>query len=215
MKSMISALVVAAVCSVASAAFRPSILAQFESSYNQSEAMSEFKFMSKMMYNVYNGFARGLYREQSRTVINENCLGDWVTKNLTYLEKVWEKIEDLELLEIPYEDAMEAAKDVVNLIYRNRDACDVDHVVRDLVDFCPNDDCLDSIDAFRNIKNNLMVLIAKVEPVLDYLFFSESIETASDEETMRMADTFGDAYGSVISYVIGFDKKYLAPKMLY
>ena len=148
-------------------------------------------------------------------MINENCLGDWVTKNLTYLEKVWEKIEDLELLEIPYEDAMEAAKDVVNLIYRNRDACDVDHVVRDLVDFCPNDDCLDHIDVFRNIKNNLMVLIAKVEPVLDYLFFSESIETASDEETMRMADTFGDAYGSVISYLIGFDKKYLAPKMLY
>ena len=215
MKSITSlALTIATLCS-AVAATRPSILAQFESSYNQTEVTSEFKFMSKLMYATYNGFARGLYREHSRTVINENCLGDWVTKNLTYLEKVWEKINDLELLEIPYEDAIEAAKDVVNLIYRNRDACDVDHVVKDLVNFCPDDSCFDSIDVVKNVKANLLVLIAKVEPVFDYLFNSDSLDAASDEEVIRMGDTFGDAYGTVISYVLGFDKRYLAPKMLY
>ena len=212
----ILALTIATLCSAASAAAtRPSILAQFESSYNQTEVMSEFKFMSKMMYSTYNGFARGLYREHSRNVINENCLGEWVTKNLTYLEKVWEKVNDFELLEIPYEDAIEAAKDVVNLIYRNRDACDVDHVVKDLVNFCPDDSCLDNIDVVKNIKSNLLVLIAKVEPVFDYLFNSESLDAASDDEIIRMADTFGDAYGTVISYVLGFNKRYLAPKMLY
>ena len=87
--------------------------------------MSDFKFYSKLIYSTYNGFVRGLYREHQRNVINENCLGEWATKNLTYLEKVMEKINDLEILDIPYEDAIEAAKDAVNLIYRNRDACDV------------------------------------------------------------------------------------------
>ena len=215
MKSIASLALTIATLTTAVAATRPSILAQFESSYNQTEIMSEFKFMSKLIYSTYNGFVRGLYREHQRNVINENCLGEWATKNLTYLEKVWEKVNDFEILDIPYEDAIEAAKDAVNLIYRNRDACDVQHIVKDLVNFCPDEDCLDNIEVVKNVKANLLVLIAKVEPVFDYFFNPESLDAASDEEVIRMGDTFGDAYGTVISYVLGFDKRYLAPKMLY
>ncbi len=214
MKSIATLALTIATLTTAVAATRPSILAQFESSYNSTEIMSEFKFMSKLIYSTYNGFVRGLYREHQRNVINENCLGEWATKNLTYLEKVWEKVNDFEILDIPYEDAIEAAKDAVNLIYKNRDACDVQHVVKDLVNFCPDDDCLDDIDVLKNVKANLLVLIAKIEPVFDYLF-NDSVDTASDDEIIRMGDTFGDAYGTVISYVLGFDKRYLAPKMLY
>ena len=176
MKSIATiALTVATLFSAVSAT-RPSILAQFESTYNQTEAMSEFRYMSKMIYAGYNGFARGLYREHSRNVISENCLGEWVTKNLTYLEKVWEQVYNFELLEIPYEDAIEAAKDVVNLIYRNRDACDVDHVVKDIVNFCSDDSCLDDIDVVKNVKTNILVLIAKIEPIFDYLFSPDSLD---------------------------------------
>ena len=87
--------------------------------------------------------------------------------------------------------------------------------MKDLVNFCPDEDCLDNIEVVKNVKANLLVLIAKVEPVFDYFFNPESLDAASDEEVIRMGDTFGDAYGTVISYVLGFDKRYLAPKMLY
>ena len=107
---------------------------------------------------------------------------------------------------------MEAAKDMVNLIYRNRDACDVDHIVQDLTEFCPNDSCFEDIDVVANLKANLLVLIAKVEPVLDFLFSPNyEFDDTSDEEVLKMADTMGDAYGSLISYIIGFDKRYLKP----
>ena len=181
MKSITTLALTIATLATAVSATRPSILAQFESTYNQTEVMSEFKFMSKLIYSTYNGFVRGLYREHQRNVINENCLGEWATKNLTYLEKVWEKINDFEILDIPYEDAIEAATDAVNLIYRNRDVCDVQHVVNDLVNFCPDEDCLDDIDVVKNVKSNLLILIAKIEPVFDYLFRdSEDYKNSSD-----------------------------------
>ena len=125
----------------------PSILAQFQSTTNSSvfnettmnNAMNDFRFFSKLTYTTYNGVIRGLYREHAHTVVSENCLGEWVTQNLTYLEMVWQRIYDFEVLSIPYEDAIEAAKDVVNLIYRNRDACEIDRVVGDLEAFCGDD----------------------------------------------------------------------------
>ncbi len=95
MKSTI-ALVLAATLSLASASFlKPALfVSQGSNYYNSTEAISEFRFMSKMIYSTYNGFARGLYREQAREVISSQCLGDWVSKNLTYLDKVWNKVYD-------------------------------------------------------------------------------------------------------------------------
>ena len=84
----------ATVVSVSNASLlRPAFLTQ-SNYYNSTEVMSEFKFMSKMIYATYNGFARGLYREQAREVISSQCLGDWVSQNLTYLDKVWNQIYD-------------------------------------------------------------------------------------------------------------------------
>ncbi len=215
MKSTLALLAAALSVATASSLFhKPAFLQQSNNYYNATEVMSEFKFMSKMIYATYNGFARGLYREQSREVISSQCLGDWVSQNLTYLDKVWNQIYDFKLLDIPYEDAMEAAKDMVNLIYRNRDACDVDHIVNDLTEFCPEDSCLEDIDVVANIKANLLVLIAKVEPVLDFLFSPNyEFDDTTDEDVLKMADTMGDAYGSLISYILGFDKRYLNHKL--
>ena len=87
--------------------------------------------------------------------------------------------------------------------------------MKDLVNFCPDEDCLDEIDVVKNVKSNLLVLIAKIEPVFDYLFTDPVDDNSSDDDIIKMGDTFGDAYGTVISYVLGFDKRYLAPKLLY
>ena len=133
---------------------------------------------------------------------------DWVTKNLTYLERVWEKVWNLELLSIQYEDALEAAKDVVNLIYRNRDFCMIDKLVDDLNSICDYENCIDDVDFVTNFKNNFFAIAAKVEPVISYFLSPDSIDSASDEEILKMGDVFGDAYGSIISYVLGFNKRF-------
>ncbi len=102
--------------------------------FNQSfeEVMDEINFFTKSLYAGYNGFIRGFYREHAHNVVDNRCLGEWVTQNMTYLGSVWVKIWNAEFLSIPYDDAIEAAKDVVNLLYRNRDFCAVDQLVYDV-----------------------------------------------------------------------------------
>ena len=216
MKSVTLALTLAAtiLSSSVEAKRSPSILANFESAAfnqtNMNNAMSEFRFFSKLTYTTYNGVIRGLYREHAHTVVSENCLGEWVTRNLTYLEMVWQKIYDFEVLSIPYEDALEAAKDVVNLIYRNRDACEIDRVIADFESFCGEDQCLEDLNVIENIKTHLFAIAGKIEPVLEYLL--SNMDSNSDDDVLKMADTFGEAYGSVVSYILGFDKRFILPK---
>ena len=65
MKSTLALIATALSVSTASSLFhKPAFLQQSNNYYNVTEVMSEFKFMSKMIYATYNGFARGLYREQ-------------------------------------------------------------------------------------------------------------------------------------------------------
>lgn len=85
--------------------------------------MSDFDFFTSIMYSTYNGMVRGLYREHQHTLVNEKCLGSWVSNDLNNLEKVWNRVADMDFLNIPYEDAIEAAKDLVDLIYKNREYC--------------------------------------------------------------------------------------------
>ena len=198
--------------SVVSAGQTPSLLAKLQQDYPSEETwedvMSEFKFFSKTLYTTYNGFIRGFYREHDRVVVPEECLGEWVTKNLTYLERVWEKVWNFEILNIPYDDAIEAAKDVVNLIYRNRDFCAVDKLVTDISSICDYEECLDDIDVINNIKTNLFAIVAKLEPVLEYFLSPDLMESEDDEDIEKMADTFGEAYGAVMSYILGFNKRF-------
>ena len=188
------------------------LLVRFDEHYGEptfEDAMDEFKFFMKSMYAGYNGFIRGFYHEHARTIVPETCMGEWVTQNLTYLEAVYEKMYNFEILDIPYDDAIEAAKDVVNLIYRNRDFCGVDKLVLDIKGICDYDGCFDDIDVAANFKANMFAIMAKIEPVIEYLMSPEMLEPEeTDEEILQMCDTFGEAYGSLISFLIGFDKRY-------
>ncbi len=97
---------------------------------------------------------------------------------------------------------------MVNLIYRNRDYCMIDKLVEDLNSICDYEDCIDDIDFATNVKTNFFAIAAKVEPVINYLFSPDSMDTETDEDILKMADVFGEAYGSLISYVLGFENRF-------
>ena len=70
------------------------------------------------------------------------------------------------------------------------------------------------MDVIQNIKEHLFAIAGKLEPVLEF-FMSNNMDSQSDDDVLKMADTFGEAYGSIISFVIGFDKRFNAPKALF
>ncbi len=118
-------------------------------------------------------------------------------------------VVDLEILDIPYEDALEAAKDIVNLIYKNREYCQVDKVVTDLTNLCNEDECFEDLDIWENIKNNVFPIFSKVEAVIEYLFKADSL---SDADILEMVDQIGESYGTIMAIIIGFDKRFTTVK---
>ena len=62
-------------------------------------------------------------------MISTDCLGTWVVQDLVKLRQVFTQIANMEVLKITYEDALEAAKDAVTLVFKNREYCEVERVV--------------------------------------------------------------------------------------
>lgn len=175
--------------------------------------MSDAVFFRRTFYNLYNGFVRGFYHEHRANVIPAECLGDWVSTDLNNLIGVFDMIADDRILEIPYADAIEASKDVVDLIYKNADYCQVKAVLTDLDSLCNMDFCLDDLDVWENIKNNAMGIFGKVEAIIEFFLTFESLD---DEDTLAMIDKMGESYGAIVAYIVGFDKRFPAvnPKSL-
>ena len=59
----------------------------------------------------------------------------------------------------------------------------------------------------NNIKTNLFAIAAKAEPLIEYFLSPDLMDSDEDEDILKMADTFGEAYGAVISYILGFNKR--------
>ena len=191
-----------------SALLLTSLLAIAGAQQNET-VMSDFQFFTAVTYNGYNGFLRGFYREHAQNVVSDQCLGSWVTSNLTHLDEVWEQIADMDILAITYEDALEAAEDIVKLIYKNREYCAIDKVIADFESICNAEKCLDDLDVWTNIKNNVFPIFSKVEAVAEYLFNSNDL---TDKDILLMVDQLGESYGGIISIIIGFDKRFITQK---
>ena len=168
------------------------------------DQLNDLTFVTSMLYNMYNGFIRGFYRETKQNVIDERCLGAWVQTNLTHLDGVMTKLFNMEF-NIPYDEAVEAATDMVNLIYKNREYCQMDKVASDFYELVMEDDILTDQQLFDNIKNNIFQIGVRIEKVWE-IIVNDDLD--SDDSILKMCDTFFETYGALISYILGFDKTF-------
>ncbi len=129
------------------------------------------------------------------------------------MTEVWGMISNNEILEIPYNDAVEAAKDIVDLLYKNREYCQIEAVIRDLEILCGADGtgCLDDVDIWTNLRSNGLQIFSKVQALAEFFFNANSL---TDDDIIRMCDQLGDSYGSILSMIIGFDKRFVPIKSL-
>lgn len=108
----------------------------------KEKQMSDLEFTDKLFYNLYDGFVKGLYREKVEHVIDERCLGNWIKTNLTHLDSIAERLANGEF-SISFKEASQGAQEIVNLIYANKEYCQISKVIDDLSAFCPNGTCLE------------------------------------------------------------------------
>ncbi|CDW86395.1 UNKNOWN [Stylonychia lemnae] len=173
----------------------------------KQEMMDDAEFTTKVGYSLYNGFVRGLYREHSRVIIDEQCFGEWMRQNMTHLANILDRVFMMEF-PIPYNEAIQGATEVVNLFYLNQKYCSAFKVWDDLKSSCPDNDffnCFDMDLLLANGKKNMFGLVTKIENIVELLLRAD---VQTDEEIISLFDTLGEDYGAIISYLIGFEKRF-------
>lgn len=178
----------------------------------KQEMLDDFTFANQLAYNLYNGMVRGLYHEHTHKIVDEKCFGDWIKDDMTHLDSVMSKFFNFEF-PIPYEEAIKAATETVNLFYMNQRYCSTYKVWEDLNAACPGNDllnCFADVDHLvDNAKRNMIPIFTRGQNIFQ-LMLKDDIET--DEEILSAIDRLGEDYGALISYILGFDKKFEAGK---
>jgi len=87
-----------------------------------SEESENIRFMNQVSYNMWNGFVRGFYRLNTKSVVGDQCFGTWIDASIADLDTILNKLNEMDF-SITYEEALRASKDVVDLVYKNNEQC--------------------------------------------------------------------------------------------
>ena len=172
----------------------------------KQDTLDDIDFMDQMFYNMYNGFVRGLYREHTHKIVDDKCFGDWIKNDMVHLDSVMEKVFNLQF-PIAYEDAMKSATELVNLFYMNQQYCSAYKIWDDVNAACDGDllNCMDMNVLMENGKKNMIQIFTRGQDIFQLLLKAD-VET--DEEILSAIDRLGEDYGALLSYIIGFDKRF-------
>ena len=79
-------------------------------------SVSNFKYMTNILYQMHNGWVKGMYRLSSDPISTE-CYGEWLTEDYSYLVDTIKGAYTNK--KFPKEDAKILADGFVDDIYRN------------------------------------------------------------------------------------------------
>jgi hypothetical protein len=158
--------------------------------------------MNKMFYSMWNGFVRGLYKSNKHEVISNECMGDWMNHNMGHFYNATEVFfTDFKMA--PYEEAVKISTELVDVVYKNDEACKFSKVMNDLLSIGDVAMMDDMATAFMQ---NMFPLMTKVQTLITVL--SKETYTESDDQVMEDVDAICDIYGSLIAMITGISLKF-------
>ena len=101
--------------------------------------------------------------------------------------------------------ALEAAKDLVNIVYLNRDKCEFQRIYRDIKYY----DYLGS-SVLSNVLINVPSLIMRFEHLIEKGISYYQLDNATKDDMLSLVDTILEMFGGVIADVVGFRKHFTA-----
>ena len=166
--------------------------------------MDDWEFMEKSSYAVWNGFVRGLYRERANDIINKDCFGDWVMDDVKKIDAFADDLVESNIKAITYSRASDVAQTVVDLAFKHNQDCEFTKVINDMQKWCGVEEVSEHCTTEKigdNLAKNSMQIFAELTKMSQLLFDDKLMD---DEELIAWSDEFAEAYGSSLSYVLGF-----------
>ena len=90
-----------------------------------SDRMEDFVFFRNVMKGMINSGVKGMYHETTiAQPISEDCFGDWIDTEMDEAVETVSKIAD-DIWSFKFEDATNVSNKLINMHYKNMDACNI------------------------------------------------------------------------------------------
>jgi hypothetical protein len=101
---------------------------------DEADNMDVLEFERKLFEGMYKASIKGFYRS-SIDLISDECMGDWMNDSYTGLYAIAEKFQD-DPFSVSIEETNKVADDLIAMIYKNVDVCQVEQVVDNYNSWC-------------------------------------------------------------------------------
>ena len=168
--------------------------------------MDNMTFYRKSFGGMYKASIKGVYRS-STDIISDECMGDWMNDSFTGLYAVMEKFQN-DPFSISLVEAKKVMDDLIEMKYKNLEACQVEHVTDSMKHWCLDnyDVCMGNDDLLARIIPHGMDIISVVYEYFNVLMEDDSCATA--QEQIDQITSVSEHIMKVSSEVYGFDAKW-------
>ena len=165
------------------------------------DKLADFGFYFK---NLWSGCYQGLYgmgRLDQRPT--EECFGDWIPEKLAEVDSFSQMLR-FHMWETTYEQSMQAAYDIVDLMFLNDEYCLFRHTFYDVHAFCYQPENCHMKDMLNHLQSNAFSLITQVSQAV--AVFKQEKWSEMDRESRGYAlSQLGHSTTQIFTDLFDFD----------
>lgn len=165
--------------------------------------MPDTEFYRELLGGLWNAVIKGTYHEDSARPISEECMGDWMNGEFAKVVKNGKKIL-ADWSAYPIEDAYATGKILVDMHYKNMEACQFERVGDEMKHWCLDD--LEKCIGFHGIVEQTWesgpLILSKLSDLWDLMNTDDMCY--SDSELITEAERAVEDIMSIWASVRGF-----------
>ena len=164
------------------------------------------EFTRRQIAGAYSSYIKGMYRELENP-ISEECMGDWMLPVFDNLANLWFRfVEDP--FDISYEEASQAAQQIVDLRYKTVEQCQFQKIGDDIAAWCLEspEKCLRADDMTVRLMNEAPAIFSAGFDIFEQVKQDKTCYT--DEEFLDSQFKIVEDWALLNSHIYGFDLKW-------
>lgn len=163
------------------------------------------RFMFNATHHMWAGFLDGWYKNaRVKFEATDECFGSWIEDDFWDLDSTVNKVLELDILDLTYEEIKTAANDIVELLFKQDEECGFRKFIKDFLAFCddPEADNCNVDKTFAHIQKHMFELINKFSLLADA--FKRAEEATTFENVYETCEDLGEAFGSILGSVVDY-----------
>lgn len=157
---------------------------------------------------TFKSWSKGFYQE-SGDVVSDECFGDWMHDSFHKIKdfvQTWKE----DPLNVPLEDYYAISREVVDLIFKNKDTCQINKQVNDFKVWCSDNEetCLLGEGLEQRIVENSVDIVGTILDIFHLLEREQTCYTSKEQldEYSRFVKDLGELHAATSGFDLKWDQ---------